>query len=265
MEQARKANVEEIKRNKSEIATKRADARSVEEMRKRGEARKEEERAALEKKRDANIKAREEQRRKDSIANEKKGKASSNQGSKYSKHDVLLLKKIFDDYDLDGNGSISIKELREALKGERRKQPAGGAKRKGSITLADLAEPLFYELDNNGDGSINFSELLKVMFPLANDRDKQTMLSWVAGPKPKIAPTKTELTSEQRGEIRAIFNLYDKGNNGELTIKELTQALETCGMTRKEIDELFEQYDEDQNGVITFDEFVRMMAESGLY
>ena len=70
-----------------------------------------------EKQREERIREKEKKRREKQEAMDKEAKAkcrnSEAQGSKYSKGDVLLLKQIFDSYDDDGSGSISVKELRE--------------------------------------------------------------------------------------------------------------------------------------------------------
>ena len=56
-------------------------------------------------------------------------------------------------------------------------------------SIADLVEPVFNELDKNGDGSVSFAELLRVLFPFASKEEFETMLSWVAkdAPKPRGA------------------------------------------------------------------------------
>jgi hypothetical protein len=69
---------------------------------------------------------------------------------RYSKGDVLLLKEVYDQYDLDKSGSVSITELQTALV-------------KGP--LAGSTDSMLAELDKNGDGSVEFPELLKVRLP----------------------------------------------------------------------------------------------------
>lgn len=144
-EEERKARVEEIKAFKAEQAKKRATAAEA----RAEELKKEEERLAklaeVEKRREENIARRERERkeRADAIKDDKIKKKRS----KYSKADVLLLKEVYDQYDTDKSGTVSIAELQAALR---------------QTALAGSSESMLNELDKNGDGSVDFGELLKV-------------------------------------------------------------------------------------------------------
>ena len=74
--------------------------------------------------------------------------------SKYAKSDVVLLKKIFDEYDKDGGGSIKLDELRAAMAEQKaQKSRVDGSKKtlaerqaEAGTSIADLVEPVFLSL-----------------------------------------------------------------------------------------------------------------------
>ena len=119
-------------------------------------------------KREANIAQREEQRSAQAAADAKKPKAAS---SKYSQREIKDLKKVFDEYDKDRSGKISLAEFTDSLK----KKKADSAPRAGQkstlaqrkaqegISIFDLSEGVFHELDIDGDGEVTFLEILKLM------------------------------------------------------------------------------------------------------
>ena len=65
--------------------------------------------------------------------------------------------------------------------------------------------------------------------------------------------------------MREIFDLYDNDHSGTLTVKELTEALETGGMTKDEIVEIFKSGDTNGDNLISFDEFTQLMGDSDLF
>lgn len=184
---------------------------------------------------------------------------------------MLLLKEVFDEYDGDGFGTISLNEMRQSLIQKKEDKARAALQSKdlavrqaaAGIDIADVVEPLFRTLDRDGDGEISFPELLAVLFPLATHTEMETMLSWVKkGPQ---GPNELPLTmsEEQLSELRAIFDIFDTDGSGALTLPELQAALASCGMTRGEIRDLFESADVDQrDGHLDFCEFVSMMTES---
>ena len=115
------------------------------------------------------------------------------------------------------------------------------------------------------DGSATFGELLHVLYPLENQKDREIMMGWVAEPPPPPPQPKVILNQEQLDEIREIFNLYDRDRSGTLTVDELSKALSSCGMEPEEIEELFGQSDENADGVVSFDEFAKLMGSIGLF
>ena len=222
-------------------------------------------RVNADKKREANVKAREEGRG---------GKGGKEGGSsKYSKKDVIELKKVFDEYDKDGSGAITLSEFTKTLKEKKdKKNPKAGEKstladRQAAqgISLADLGEGVFHEMDADGNGDVSFKELLKLMFKFARPDEIETMLEWVAPEKEPEPEPKAELSADQIKEIKSIFKIYDKDKSGTLTVGELVTALEKTGLEKEEIKEMFKEYDTDKDATINLAEFTELMKGTGNY
>jgi len=296
-EEERAKRVEEIKAAKAVKAAERASEEAAKEAVRRQEAERQERLAETEKKRQDNIAKKEaEHKAKADALKERKGKKAK---SKYSKSDVLLLKQVYDEYDRDKSGSVSVAEMQLALK---------------SSALAGSTDTMLSELDRNGDGSVDFHELLKVrarpparwhsastraharrahataratrasaprarphhrfsgttlhaqlLYPFANATDFAAMVEWVAPPLPPAPPPKRELSASQLEEIRAIFALYDKDGSGGLTVKELKQAMKDTFLEAEEVEEMYRKADVDDNKLLDLAEFRALMVSTGLW
>ena len=120
-------------------------------------------------------------------------------------------------------------------------------------------------MDKDGDGEVEFEELLKLMFRYATEKEIATMLEWVA-PEPEPEPEpKAELSKEARDQIASIFKMYDKDKSGSLSINELRKALERTGIDPDEIKAYFKEYDTDGNQEIDKKEFMALMESTGAF
>eukprot|EP00928_Gymnodinium_smaydae_P047370 TRINITY_DN3160_c0_g1_i1.p1 TRINITY_DN3160_c0_g1~~TRINITY_DN3160_c0_g1_i1.p1 ORF type:complete len:160 (+),score=64.03 TRINITY_DN3160_c0_g1_i1:119-598(+) len=72
----------------------------------------------------------------------------------------------------------------------------------------------------------------------------------------------TELTEEQKCEIKEAFDLFDADGSGEIDEQELKIATRALGFDTKEaeLQEMIAKVDADGNGAISYDEFLAMMA-----
>eukprot|EP00967_Tisochrysis_lutea_P099777 scaffold148399_cov36-Tisochrysis_lutea.AAC.2 len=178
-------------------------------------------------------------------------------------------------------------------------------KRAVGVDIADLCEHLFEELDKDGDGTVEFKELLQVtlvggsddtfsqmqpstcagflrnlrvlavcphlpsamlvMFPHATKDEMSLMISWAAPKALPVVEVEDPLTAEQITEMQEIFHIYDRNKDGSLTLSELSNALKSCGMTASEIERLFHTADADLSGEISLEEFTVMMAKSDIF
>lgn len=82
--------------------------------------------------------------------------------AKYSMHEILTLKNIFNEIDGDGSGKISVKELA------------------GSFKNMDMRNVIsvFDSIDSDNSGSITFEELLRTLYPLATTAEYKIMMAW---------------------------------------------------------------------------------------
>ena len=73
---------------------------------------------------------------------------------------------------------------------------------------------------------------------------------------------KTELTDEQKQEIREAFDLFDTDGSGTIDAKELRVAMRALGFEPKkeEIKKMIADIDKDDSGSIDFNEFLEMMT-----
>jgi len=197
----------------------------------------------------------------------------------------LLLKSVFDDYDRDGSGYISMPELKHELwKQKANAQRYDGHRmtlheraafagrydgqsqnEKGSFLL-NFAETIFITLDTNEDGRVSFKELLCHLFPLATPAEVTTMVHWVT---PEIddeqAKKAAVLTAEQEHEARSIFDLYDVDGSGTISRREFRKAMRPSGMPRAYLGELFDSADQNANEELEFSEWRDLVREAGLY
>ena len=97
------------------------------------------------------------------------------------------------------------------------------------------------ELDENGDGSVDVSEFMK----LIHSGFKRDIIH-----KALI----------QRSGIRQRFLKYDKDGNGVITRDEFRRVVEDkyqARLTPEQVDEMIIEADKDGNGDIDYDEFMR--------
>merc|ERR1712135_6078 len=101
----------------------------------------------------------------------------------------LELKEAFDEFDKDGSGTITTKELLPVLRSI------------GQNPSEDEILSLVIEYDVNGDGTIDFDEFVEMM-------------------------TKQNLENvDQTAEIKEAFKMFDRDGNGYIDMKELRMVI----------------------------------------
>ncbi|XP_063428911.1 calmodulin-A-like [Mytilus trossulus] len=147
--------------------------------------------------------------------------------SKLTKAQVQEFKEAFKNFDKNGDGKISCKELRTFLKSVG--QDASDAE----------VQRIMLRVDHDNSGSIEFQEFL-------------IMMSTETAPEPPA-------TNDQ---FRDAFREFDKDGNGVITMKEFKKAMAKLGnkLSDKQVKQMIKEVDIDGDGEINYKEFVQMMS-----
>lgn len=142
---------------------------------------------------------------------------------------IKQLQGIFKRFDLDADGSLTHLELAALLR-------SLGLKPNG-----DQLHTLLATIDSDGNGSVEFDELVKAILP---DISEQILVN-----------------QEQLVEV---FQIFDRDGNGYITAAELAGAMAKMGhpLTYRELTEMMREADSNGDGVISFNEFTTIMAKS---
>ena len=178
---------------------------------------------------------------------------------------------LFRIWDTDGNGLVSLREFRKAIRALR-------------LSASDAeVDSLFATWDRDGSGSISSRELSKILrrgagaeIELAPDlqpgaageielESKNAIAlrkSQRDGPRARtgIAPTIANIKaamSEDRWRTRDMMNVLDRDEDGRVTKREFLSVLPVLGFDAAESDELLQLFltiDADASGSVDFDE-----------
>lgn len=131
----------------------------------------------------------------------------------------------FDLFDTDGDNFISAKELSNVIENTGQ-----------SVSQEDLRE-MIREVDEDGDGLINFDEFLDLMESKMKDNDSEE-------------------------ELMEAFKLFDKNSNNLVSKNEIKQVMHMLGenLSQDEIEDLMMQFDQDRDGFLNYEEFKKMMT-----
>ena len=141
--------------------------------------------------------------------------------SRLSEEEVKNLKATFQSIDENGDGMLSLEELKNAVA------------KADKIDFGNVEE-IFKAIDTDNSGVIDYTEFI------AASLEKKTYL--------------------QETKLKDAFKLFDKDGSGKVSKKEITSIL-NCEKDSDYIDKLFEKYDLNKDGEIDFDEFSKLMRE----
>ena len=146
--------------------------------------------------------------------------------------DIACVRQAFKKFDADGDGEISIQELK------------GGAKSIGKLSDGEL-HAIFAIGDIDNDGKISFPEFARIVIPSADEKISQLKKSIGSG-----------------NEVAAAFKKYDTNNDGKISIQELRNGLKATGLnfTNQEVDVIFAVADLDGDGEISSAEFQHLLG-----
>ena len=94
------------------------------------------------------------------------------------------------------------------------------------------------DIDNDGNGSIEFGEFLEMMTGKMGEKDT-------------------------REDIEKVFKLFDDDNTGKISLRNLRRVAQELGenIDEEELQDMINQADRDGDGEINIDEFYRIMKK----
>ncbi|KAK4399889.1 UNVERIFIED_CONTAM: putative calcium-binding protein CML16 [Sesamum calycinum] len=151
--------------------------------------------------------------------------------AKVQSDQLKQLKDIFNRFDMDRDGSITQLELAALLR-------SLGVKPTG-----DQIHVLLANMDANGNGSIEFEELVDAMLP---DINEQVLMN--------------------QDQLMEVFRTFDRDGNGYITAAELAGRMAKMGhpLTYHELSEMMREADTNGDGVISFNEFANILGKSAV-
>ncbi|KAJ2767693.1 hypothetical protein IWQ56_003232, partial [Coemansia nantahalensis] len=142
-----------------------------------------------------------------------------------NEQNIKELRNAFAVFDKDSNGVITTDEL-------------GLLMRSLSYNPSEAQiKAMISEVDENGDGKIDFSEFIAMMA-------RQPMSA-----------------ESNEAELVEAFRVFDKNGDGVISADELRHIMTSLGekLTDEEVDEMIREADIDGDGNINFEEFAKMM------
>lgn len=139
------------------------------------------------------------------------------------------IKKIFSQFDVNGDQKISRHEILRAMR---------------CMSLhptKEEFEQMMKPVDEDGDGYVSFAEFEKVMMKQVSIKEYEEKV------------------------LKDSFRMFDLNGDGFISKHELKKILAAAGdkMAEKEAEELLREADTNKDGKISYDEFVAMMSKKG--
>uniref|UniRef100_A0A1I8GC76 Calmodulin n=1 Tax=Macrostomum lignano TaxID=282301 RepID=A0A1I8GC76_9PLAT len=149
---------------------------------------------------------------------------------KLTESQLAEIRESFALFDKNGDGSISAEELGEVMK------------TLGQFPNADELQDMMRQVDEDGDGTIDFNEFVHMM--------SERMLQ------------DEENTTRKERQMKRAFAVFDKDGNGLIDSQELKRVMESLGekLTDQEIDEMMREADKNGDGFVDYAEFAELLS-----
>ena len=141
------------------------------------------------------------------------------------------VKTAFKKFDVNNDGHLDRNEFGQMMKIA------------SSATSNSQVDTLFRQADADGDGKVDYQELIKHMFP-----------------ESAKALQKLQKSFKNLNDVKVSFNRYDADGDGHVNKQELKQVM--SGFSDAEVDAIFALGDKDQSGGIDIQEFISLMIPS---
>merc|ERR1712170_82799 len=129
------------------------------------------------------------------------------------------IREAFSLFDSDASGMIDVRELKAAMRAL------------GFEVKNEELKKMVTDVDNDGNGTIEFAEFLMMMTAKMGEKDT-------------------------REDIEKVFKLFDDDNTNKISFRNLARVAE-------ELQDMINQADRDGDGEINIDEFYRIMKKKG--
>jgi Ca2+-binding EF-hand superfamily protein len=141
---------------------------------------------------------------------------------------ITELRTTFAMFDRDGDGTITLAELTEALRAL------------GQNVAREDVRGMVEEADLDANGVVDFPEFLALVANRLNDAE------------------------ETENDLVEAFKFYDLNNTGFITASNLMYAMAKlgCRMTPEEADEMIREADLDMDGKLNYRDFRRVMVQA---
>eukprot|EP00249_Psilotum_nudum_P006546 c19868_g1_i1 orf=311-1795(-) len=141
-----------------------------------------------------------------------------------SEEEIVVLRNMFKDMDIDNSGTITLEELKIGLT-------------KHGFNLAEMeVRQLMEAVDVDGSGTLDYLEFISATLQM------------------------NKLNKEEH--LYTAFQYFDKDKSGYISVDELEQALKKHGMgDQQSIKDILAEVDINKDGRINYDEFVTMMKK----
>ncbi|XP_024867035.1 calmodulin-alpha isoform X1 [Temnothorax americanus] len=137
---------------------------------------------------------------------------------------VAEFKEAFMLFDKDEDGTITMAELGVVMRSL--------GQRPSETELRDMVN----EVDQDGNGTIEFNEFLQMM-------------------------SKKMKNADGEDELREAFRVFDKNNDGLISSKELRHVMTNLGekLSEEEVDDMIKEADLDGDGMVNYEDFVSIL------
>jgi len=145
----------------------------------------------------------------------------------FTEHELVALKKTFQSIDANGDGTITVEELRFCIQNQ-----ATNMLSEEQISELQSLELLIQNADVDGDGKLSYPELLATA---ANRKLKR---------------------KEER--IHQAFCKFDHDGDGKISVDDFLKVLGAKNTDMSSVQEMFSNVDKNNDGFVDYDEFLGM-------